>query len=118
MKPLSALLLGLALVGVACSSSESGVGGLTQVVATDTTCKPEKTEFAAGKQSFEIDNQGDKVTELYVYGKDDNIVGEVEDVGPDSSRRLNVTLKKGETYELACKPGQTGRGIRVPITVT
>jgi iron uptake system component EfeO len=117
LKVLSALLLAVALCGVACSSSKAGAGGVTEVVATDDSCKPAKTTFAAGKQSFEIQNDGKQVTELYVYGKDDNVIGEVENVGPDTSRRLTVDLKPG-TYELACKPGQTGRGIRVPITVT
>jgi uncharacterized cupredoxin-like copper-binding protein len=117
VKALSALLVGVALVGVGCSSSESGAGGLTEVVGTDTTCKPAKTEFAAGKQTFEIENKGSKATELYVYGKDDKIISEVENVGPGTSRELTVDLKAGD-YELACKPGQTGNGIRVPIKVT
>ena len=117
MKALSGLLLVAALFGAACSSSKAGAGGLTEVRATDDKCEPAKTTFVAGKQSFEIQNDGKQVTELYVYGKDDKVIGEVENVGPDTSRKLTVDLKPG-TYELACKPGQTGRGIRAPITVS
>lgn len=117
MKTLSTLLLVVAFIGAACGSSDSNAGGATEVVGTDTTCKPAKTDFPAGKLTFEMKNAGSKVTELYVYGHKDKVVGEVEDVGPGTSRRLNVDLKAGE-YELACKPGQTGDGIRAPIKVT
>jgi uncharacterized cupredoxin-like copper-binding protein len=115
MRSLFAITLGLALVGAACSSDEKG--GATTVVATDSKCTPEKTSFAAGKLTFEAKNEGSKVTELYVYAKGDKIMGEVENVGPGTSRSLTVDLKAGE-YELACKPGQTGKGIRAAITVT
>jgi uncharacterized cupredoxin-like copper-binding protein len=117
VKGLSALLLAVALAGgVACSSSEAGAGGVTEVTATDTSCKPAKTDFAAGKQTFEVDNKGSKVTEMYVYGHKDKVIAEVENIGPGTSRRLTVDLKAGD-YELACKPGQTGDGIRAPIKV-
>lgn len=117
MNALFGVIVVAALLGGACSSSTARSGGRTQVSATDDSCKPAKTTFQSGKHSFEIQNDGRKVTELYVYGPADKIIGEVEDVGPGSSRKLSVSLKPG-AYELACKPGQTGRGIRVPITVS
>ena len=116
VQPLSAVLVLVAVFG-ACSSSTAGAGGLTQVAATDDACKPAKTSFQSGRQSFEIENNGKNVTGLYVYSKDDAVVGKVDNVDPDNSRKLSVDLKPG-TYELACKPGQTGRGIRAPITVS
>ena len=87
------------------------------VTATDSACEPAETEFKAGKITFEVKNEGDDVTELYVYGEGDKVISEVENVGPGTSRTLSVDIKAGE-YELACKPGQTGAGIRAPITVT
>jgi uncharacterized cupredoxin-like copper-binding protein len=114
MRSLFAATLGLLLVGAACSSESSGA---TTVVATDSKCTPERTTFDAGQVSFEAKNEGTKVTELYVYAEGDQIMGEVENVGPGTSRRLTVDLKAGN-YELACKPGQVGKGIRAPITVT
>ena len=44
-------------------------------------------------------------------------MGEVENIGPGTSRDFTVDLGAG-TYEVACKPGQTGDGIRTEITVT
>jgi iron uptake system component EfeO len=41
----------------------------------------------------------------------------VENIGPGTMRDLSVDLGAG-TYEVACKPGQTGDGIRQKITVT
>jgi iron uptake system component EfeO len=108
---LSAVALASLLTG--CSSGGSAVA----VTATDTKCTPAKTDFSAGKTTFAVTNKGSKVTELYVYAPGDVIAGEVENVGPGAARKLGVDLKAG-TYELACKPGMTGRGIRVPITVT
>jgi iron uptake system component EfeO len=114
MRCILAVAVGLLLAGAACSSDKAGA---TTVVATDTKCTPDKTEFGAGQHTFEIKNEGKKVTELYVYAEGDQIVSEVENVGPGTSRQLTADLRAG-TYELACKPGQTGKGIRVSITVT
>ena len=116
MKPFviaAAAVLGLA--GVACASEDSG--DAIEVVGSDTACDAAETDFEAGKITFSMKNEGDKVTELYVYGENDKVISEVENVGPGTSRNLTVDLKAGE-YELACKPGMTGDGIRVPIKVT
>jgi uncharacterized cupredoxin-like copper-binding protein len=98
----------------ACSSSNSK--DAVRVTATDSACTPAEVAFTAGKTTFEVKNEGSKVTELYVYGEGDSVVGEVENVGPGTSRTLSVNLKAG-TYQLACKPGQTGSGIRSDIKV-
>jgi uncharacterized cupredoxin-like copper-binding protein len=114
----------LCLAGAACgnddgggSGSGSGAGETVKVTATDTECKPEKTTLPAGPLTFEVENKGAKTTELYVYGEGDKVISEVENIGPGTSRRLKVELGTG-SYELACKPGQTGNGIRVPIEVS
>jgi len=117
VKALTAVLLVAGIFGAACGSSDSASGGTTKVVSTDTACKPAKRDFAAGKITFVVDNQGNKTTEMYVYGHKDKLISEIEDIGPGTSRQLTVDLKAGE-YELACKPGQTGDGIRAAIKVT
>jgi len=99
----------------ACSSSDS-TGAATTVVATDSTCRPATTTFEPGTHTFELQNDGTKENELYLYGPKDKIIGEVEHVGPGTSRRMNVELTTGD-FELACKPGGAGAGIRVPILV-
>jgi plastocyanin len=106
-------LVALAVGAVGCSSSKNAIS----VTSTNTACAPARTTFAAGKLTFKVLNRGNKPTELYVYATNDKIIGEVENVGPGTRRELTVDLGEGR-YELACKPGQTGDGIRAPITVT
>jgi len=117
VKALTAVLLVAGIFGVACGGSDSASSGATTVVSTDTECKPEKTDFPAGKITFAVKNEGSKVTEMYIYGHKDKFISEIEDIGPGTSRNLTVDLKAGE-YQLACKPGQSGDGIRAPIKVT
>lgn len=106
----------LAVVALPACSDNSG-GNAVDVMSTSSACTPERTSFDAGKLTFKVTNKGSKPTELYVYGAGDHVIGEVENVGPGTARSLSVNLKAG-TYQLACKPGQVGKGIRVPITVT
>ncbi|MDQ1599118.1 MAG: iron uptake system component EfeO, partial [Actinomycetota bacterium] len=71
--------------------------------------------------TFAVTNDGSKVTEVYVYAKSGDaftkVISEVENIGPGTSRDLDVDLSAG-TYEVACKPGQKGDGIRQKVTVT
>ncbi|HSF27128.1 MAG TPA: cupredoxin domain-containing protein [Actinomycetes bacterium] len=132
--PLSRQLVrGLGLVTAAlvlpvlagCSSDSatdaSGTAGSeVAVTATDTSCTLSRSELAAGSTTFEVTNSGSKVTEVYVYGEKDGaftkVISEVENIGPGTSRDMTVDLGGG-TYEIACKPGQTGDGIRATVTV-
>ena len=123
------VLAALALLGapalVACggSSGASGSGSPVEVAVTakDDSCEVADTSLDAGRTSFAISNKGSKVTEVYVYAKAgekfSKVVEEVENIGPGTSRDLAVDLSAGE-YELACKPGQQGDGIRTRLTVT
>lgn len=104
-----------------CSSGGSGSGTTYAIKAGDTTCDVEKTQLIAGDVAFKVENTGSDVTEVYVYGKQGaaftRIVGEVENVGPGTSQDLNVFLSPGD-YQVACKPGMVGDGIRTDLTVT
>jgi uncharacterized cupredoxin-like copper-binding protein len=106
----------------ACGGKDSTGSGSDKVAitATDTACKVAKTELKAGETAFAVTNKGDKATEVYVYSEDEgsytHIVSEVENIGPGTSRDMEVKLGGG-TYEIACKPGQTGDGIRQKINV-
>ena len=114
-----ALAVGAAtLIGLAgCGDPKPAAGdGKIAVEATDTACKVAKTELPAGVSTFVITNKGSKVTEFYVYAGE-AVKGEQENIAPGLSRELRVDLKAG-AYEAACKPGQTGDGIRVRLTVT
>jgi iron uptake system component EfeO len=88
------------------------------VQAADTACQVSTGEAPAGTITFNITNGGNKVTEFYLYGQGDRILGEVENIGPGLSRQLIVEVPDGGTYTTACKPGMVGDGIRAPFTVT
>ncbi|MFI6600292.1 cupredoxin domain-containing protein [Nonomuraea sp. NPDC050536] len=116
--------IGALLLLAACGSTGSGgapaSGTSVAITATDTACQVAKTELQAGQTTFAVTNNGNQVTEVYVYGEQagtyTKVVSEVENIGPGTSRDMQVNLGGG-TYEVACKPGQTGDGIRTKITV-
>jgi uncharacterized cupredoxin-like copper-binding protein len=102
-------------------SGDSSSGTTVAVASGDDSCDVERTDLEAGPTTFAVTNEGSSTTEVYVYGESDGeftrVVSEVENIGPGTSRDLEVDLPEG-TYEVACKPGQTGDGIRTEITVT
>jgi iron uptake system component EfeO len=101
--------------------SSSAPGTTVAVAAGDESCEVERTKLRAGAVTLAVTNKGTSTTEVYVYGEKDgaftHVIGEVENIGPGTSRRLDVDLSGG-SYEIACKPGQKGDGIRTPITVS
>ncbi|MFF1868415.1 cupredoxin domain-containing protein [Kitasatospora herbaricolor] len=102
-----------------CSSSGSGSpgSGTLRVDASDTACQVSANTLPAGPVSITVSNTGSKVTEVYVYAPGDRIVTERENIGPGTRATVTTELKPG-SYEIACKPGMTGDGIRQKITVT
>ncbi len=104
------------------SSCAGGSSGPTYTVkASDDSCVVSKTALPAGSATFQVTNAGSEVTEVYVYGKEGGaftkVVGEKENIGPGTSQSFSVDLSSG-TYEVACKPGMKGDGIRTRITVS
>jgi iron uptake system component EfeO len=118
-----ALLVLLALTAVAGCTSTAGPAGDGRsapitVTSSDTTCELSTTQAPAGTISFTVNNTGSTVTEFYLYGAGDRIVGEVENVGPGTTRSFTTEVPQGGTFTTACKPGMVGDGIRAPFTVT
>ncbi len=123
--PLRALATGAALLGSA--PVLSACGGPSQdaapdaasisVAASDKACTLSNATLPAGRHTIAVHNGGSGVTEIYVYAAKDRSMGEVENVGPGTSRNLVVDLEPG-TYAVACKPGMTGTGVRSALTVT
>ena len=121
--------LGLAISGGAllisgCSDADSGGGGAAEggeapiaVEAGDEACEVASAELPAGTHTFSVTNNGNQVTEFYVYAEGDRVMGEVENIAPGLTRELIVELAAGD-YETACKPGMIGDGIRNALTVT
>jgi iron uptake system component EfeO len=110
------LALGLALGLAACSSGESGSDAIA-VTSSNTECRVAQTNLGAGKHRFQVENTGSTATEVYIYAPGDKVVTEKENIGPGTKASFSATLNAG-TYEVACKPGQTGNGIRQTLTVT
>ncbi|MER7674452.1 iron uptake system protein EfeO [Kitasatospora sp. NPDC096128] len=119
----AAALLSLAVATAAlagCASKKDDKAGgadAVKVNATDTACEVSRTSFPAGHVVIDISNKGSKTTEVYVYAAGDKIVTERENIGPGTKATINAEIKAG-SYEVACKPGMVGDGIRQKITVT
>lgn len=109
------LLLALPFALTACGSDESS-GDAVKVTAKDKSCDVTEKDWPAGKNTIKVSNKGSQVTELYVYAQGDRIVTERENIGPGTSATINFEIKAG-TYEVACKPGMKGDGIRQAVTV-
>ncbi len=123
---LAALTLPLVCLGLlaACSTDPEpaagdGDGGASsgpvEISAQDDACDLSSTELTAGITTFAITNSGSQVTEVYVYDNE-RIVTEKENIGPGTSYELTVDLIEG-AYQVACKPGMVGDGIRTDVTV-
>ncbi|TXS42571.1 iron uptake system protein EfeO [Streptomyces sp. OR43] len=101
-----------------CAEKSDGKGeGAVQVVAKDDACDVSKTKLPAGHVELAVENKGSKVTEVYVLFPDDRIVAERENIGPGTKATITAEIKAG-SYEIACKPGMKGHGIRQKIEVS
>ena len=121
----AALLAGLSMSGCTAKEEAGNTGdgdkapvAAVTVNASDTECELSATEATTGASTFNITNNGTKVTEFYVYSEGERVMGEVENVSPGLSRKLIVQLTEPGTYQTACKPGMVGDGIRSDYKVT
>ncbi|MFC9605203.1 iron uptake system protein EfeO [Streptomyces niveus] len=123
MRPLRLSLTTLATVAAltavtACAEkSDAGGDGAIRVTATDTSCEVSRKEFPAGHLQLAVENKGSKVTEVYVLFPDDRIVTERENIGAGTKANITAEIKAGD-YEIACKPGMKGKGIRQQVKAT
>ncbi|ROQ69394.1 iron uptake system component EfeO [Streptomyces sp. 840.1] len=101
-----------------CAEKSDGKGdGAVQVVAKDDSCEVSKTKLPAGHVELAVQNKGSKVTEVYVLFPDDRIVAERENIGPGTKATITAEIKAG-SYEIACKPGMKGHGIRQKLEIS
>jgi iron uptake system component EfeO len=120
---IAALLAGASLASCTAKENKTSDAGGNKpaeitVTATDTECTLSSTSAVTGPSTFVITNNGTKVTEFYVYGEGERVMGEVENVSPGLQRQLVVQLTQPGKYQTACKPGMIGDGIRNDFTVT
>lgn len=96
---------------------KGGDGRALRVTSSKDGCELSAVEAPAGTLTFDVTNTGSDVTEFYLLGEDGlRIVGEVENIGPNLTKKLTVNAPEG-TYFTACKPGMVGEGIRAAFTV-
>lgn len=97
--------------------ADAGGDGAVKVIATDTSCEVSKKTFPSGHLQLAVENKGSKVTEVYVLYPDDRIVTERENIGPGTKANITAEIRAG-SYEIACKPGMKGDGIRQKVEAT
>ncbi|EPD58823.1 MULTISPECIES: iron uptake system protein EfeO [Streptomyces] len=105
-----------AVTGCTEKSKADGDGAI-KVTAADAKCDTSTKSVPAGQVSLSIENKGSKATEVEILFPDDRIVSEKENIGPGTKYRLTAEIKAG-SYEIACRPGMKGHGVRQKLTVT
>jgi iron uptake system component EfeO len=119
---LVSLSIALALAGCTAKAPPAAPSGPTtgaiRVAADETSCQLDRGGAATGTVTFHITNNGARVTEFYVYATGDRVMGEVENIAPGQSRQLIVAVAEPGTYQILCRPGMSGAGIRSDFTVT
>ncbi|MFF5781409.1 iron uptake system protein EfeO [Streptomyces virginiae] len=116
---IAAASVAAALTAVTGCSQKSDAGGndAIKVAASDSACEVSKTEFPSGKVQIDVENKGSKVTEVYVLFPDARIVTERENIGPGTKASITAEIKAGD-YEIVCKPGMKGDGIKQKVKAT
>ncbi|MGW2960150.1 iron uptake system protein EfeO [Streptomyces sp. NPDC001220] len=102
----------------ACTAKSDAKGDdAIQVTAADSKCETSAKSVPAGHVTLAIENKGSKATEVEILFPDDRIVSEKENIGPGTRYTLTAEVKQG-SYEIACRPGMKGHGVRQKLTVT
>lgn len=90
------------------SSGGDGKSGAITLQAADDACELSQASAPAGAITFEVTNEGSKITEFYLYSPDKKVVSEVEGIGPGTSRTMTVKVTQAGAFTTACKPGMVG----------
>ncbi|MFG3045893.1 iron uptake system protein EfeO [Streptomyces sp. NPDC048241] len=102
----------------ACTAkSDAKDGDAIQVTAADAKCDTSAKSVPAGQVTLKIENKGSRATEVEIVFPDDRIVSEKENIGPGTKYTLTAEVKAG-SYEIACRPGMKGHGVRQKLDVT
>jgi iron uptake system component EfeO len=102
----------------ACTAkSDAKDGDTIQVTAADSKCETSAKSVPAGQVTLKIENKGSKATEVEILFPDDRIVSEKENIGPGTKYTMTAEVKAG-AYEIACRPGMKGHGVRQKLDVT
>jgi iron uptake system component EfeO len=120
LAPCLAAALILSLSGCVANVGDSAAGlAAIAVESSADSCTLSTATAPSGNIQFAVTNSSEQVTEFYILASDGSrILGEVENVGPGTSRDLLIQATPG-TYYTVCKPGMVGAGIgNAAFTVT
>jgi iron uptake system component EfeO len=105
-------------VATGCTAKSQAAGSdAIKVTAADTSCATSAKTTPAGQVTLDIQNKGSRATEVEILFPDDRILSEKENIGPGTHYTLTAEVKAG-SYEIACRPGMKGKGVRQKLTVT
>ena len=91
--------------------------GVIAIEAREYQFTPSTTTVLAGAVTFSIKNAGSQEHEFKIF-KGDQVVGEVQAIGPGLTKDATVTLEAGE-YTFMCKlNGHDQLGMKGTLTVT
>ncbi|MEU6095325.1 iron uptake system protein EfeO [Streptomyces sp. NPDC047079] len=113
----AATVAALTAVTACTAKSDAKDGDAIRVTAADSTCDTSAKSVPAGRVTLKVENKGSKATEVEIVFPDDRIVSEKENIGPGTKYTLTAEVKAG-SYEIACRPGMKGHGVRQKLTVT
>lgn len=100
------------------ADTPADLGTVVTVRASDNACDVSGAEAKAGLSTFVVTNDGTKVSEFYVYGPGDRVLGSLVNLSPGLQRKLSVQLNEPGRYQTECRPGVIGAGQRAAFTVT
>ncbi|MEU5374646.1 iron uptake system protein EfeO [Streptomyces sp. NPDC005968] len=113
----AATVAALTAITACTAKSDATDGDAIQVTAADSKCDTSAKSTPAGQVTLQIENKGSRATEVEILFPDDRIVSEKENIGPGTKYTLTAEVKAG-SYEIACRPGMKGHGVRQKLTVT
>ncbi|MEU1163385.1 iron uptake system protein EfeO [Streptomyces sp. NPDC005921] len=113
----AATAVALTALSACTAKSDAKDGDAIKVTAADSKCETSTKSVPAGHVTLAIENTGSKATEVEILFPDDRIVSEKENIGPGTKYTLTAEVKAG-SYEIACRPGMKGHGVRQKLTVT
>ncbi|SEF16587.1 iron uptake transporter permease EfeU [Streptomyces sp. Ag109_O5-10] len=115
--PVAVVAVPVVVAGLVVALARPKPSGGQTVAVSETDCGKGFTAPKAGRQTFQMQNTGDKTSEVYLIDPSSNAVyGEVEGLAPGTTRDLVATVAGG-TYAWRCVPS-TGRAVTSrPVTV-
>ncbi|MEU2336248.1 iron uptake transporter permease EfeU [Streptomyces sp. NPDC013172] len=116
--PVAVVAVPAVVAGLVVALARPKPGGGQTVAVSETECGKGFTAPDPGRRTFQMQNTGDKTSEVYLIDPSTNAVyGEIEGLAPGTTRALVATVAGG-TYAWRCVPSG-GRAVTSrPVTVS